>query len=375
MPDSGSGTGVPVPGGGVPPAVPWAVADLPECQAVSLPRYVKLVGYDECAFYGVRTDTTPTRCREIWVQAERDLVARYLLEAQEELEPILHYPLCRKWITDERHHYTLPVRARWGKIIAAGVRAASTIQLGAGVNHATDPAIVGPLATTVTDASEIHVYYPATLSDEAIEIVPSKVVLSGGAVTLSIPRCRMVAPSVMDNPRTGLDYDDLGNFLATVDVLRVYNDPSTQGTLHYPSSCGCGSFSCPTCSERTQAACLYVAHGELGVLRALPGSYASGAWTVAASCCTGRPEYVTLNYLAGTAVTRQAEDTIIRLAHSKMPEEPCACEVVRYVWERDRKTPEVMTRERINCPFGLSDGAWTAYKFAQAMRLVRGGLL
>jgi len=58
-----------------------------------------------------------------------------------------------------------------------------------------------------------------------------------------------------------------------------------------------------------------------------------------------------------------------------MPEEPCGCEVAQRLWRRDRHVPEVLTRERINCPYGLSDGAWQAWRFTQSMKLVRGRVL
>jgi len=58
-----------------------------------------------------------------------------------------------------------------------------------------------------------------------------------------------------------------------------------------------------------------------------------------------------------------------------MPKEPCACDIVQYYWERDRNMPEAFTRERANCPFGMSDGAWIAWRFAQTLKTVRGGVL
>ena len=79
-----------------------------------------------------------------------------------------------------------------------------------------------------------------------------------------------------------------------------------------------------------------------------------------------------LNYLSGMDPTSpQAEDAIIRLAHSKMPEEPCGCSVAQRLWKRDRSVPSLLTAERLNCPFGLSDGAWIAWKFAMALKKYR----
>ncbi len=342
-----------------------------EDSAVTLPRYAQMIHYTECSFFGVVRDTTPARCRSIWVKTERDLIRKYLAEAQEELEQVINYPLAPTWITDEQHRYSFPVLTRWGLVIEAGVRGKTTISADEAVNHAADPAVIGPVATTVTDEDEIKVYYPASLVEDEIEIHPSDIDISGGNVTIYVPKCRMVHPDVVDNPRAGIDYADNSNFLALVDVARVYNDPSTQGELVYPH----GTTGC-SCGDETRDACIYVRNGRIGELDLLRATYSGGAWSAASSSCFCTPSNVRVNYRAGMdPLTRQAEDAIVRLAHSKMPEEPCACEPVRGLWERDRNVPEVFTRERLNCPFGLSDGAWTAWTFAQRMKLRRGGVL
>jgi hypothetical protein len=167
----------------------WVEDDLPECMAVSLAQYVHIASTNERAFWGVFTPTmTQSECRDIWIQSERDLIERYLLEAQDEIEQILRYPMCTKWYTTERHPMTCPVMTKWGHVTAGGVRAMSTISSPEPVNHAADPAVVGGIATTLTDPDEVHVYYPSSVADEAIEITPSRVLISGGMLTIYIPR-------------------------------------------------------------------------------------------------------------------------------------------------------------------------------------------
>ncbi len=377
MPSFGGGTGQAITTIPCAPPTSWTVSHLPDCRAVTAARYARILGYYECSYFGVRRAGAPESCRSIWVLRERDMVERYLAEAQEEIEQQTVYPLCVRWF-EEDHYFTVPLRTNWGKVIAGGVRALQAIAENTAVDHSTDPAVIGPLGTTVTDTSEVKVYYPSTESDEPYEIEPSRMTLAGGLLTIWIPRCRMVHPDYMDNARTGVDYTVLTNFLASVDVMRVYNDTSTNGTLIWPHACdNCTDCTCPTCSEYTQDACLYVKNGETGAVDLLPGTYANGVWTATTSgsgCCCGPAERARVYYMAGMQdVTRQAEDAVIRLAHAKMPEEPCACELVKLLWARDRNVPEVLTRERINCRFGLSDGAWMAWQFAQALRLVRGG--
>ncbi len=380
MPDSGSGTGTAIIPALCPADPPWTTADLPDCQAVSLARYCEILNIDECGFWGVYYDGQPANCRTLWIKPERDMIQRQLLEAQEEIQEVTRYPLTACWIQGDRQPYKFPLLARWNKVIQGGVPAMAYIDDDAVVDHSSDPAVVGPIATSITDSSEVRVYFAASLTNDMVEITPSRIVLTGGLLTLYIPRCRMVHPDNWNNTRQGLDYTDLTNFCSVVDVMRVYNDPSTHATMVWPHVCttsgGVSGCTCPSCSEYTQDACILVQHGRIGKLGILPGTYSDGSWTRQTSSCCGTPDYVELNYQAGMVpITRQAEDSVIRLAHSKMPNEPCACEMVRYYWERDRNVPEVFTRERLNCPFGMADGAWIAWRFASTLKTVRGGVL
>ena len=362
MPDSGSGTGIPVPSTcNAPTTIPDA---LPR-SCVSLARYAKLIGYNECSLFGINNGQE-TDCYRIMSEFDRDNIAYYLAEALEEIERITRYPLCPTWFEDETHDFTRPVLANWHKVISGGVRATSVIVEDQAISYATEPACIGPIATTVTDPDEIKVYYPN--SDREIE--PSSVTIAGGFVTIYVPRCRLVNPDYFDNPGGGWDYNDLSYFTATVDVTRVYNDPSVNAELVWPH----GKTGNCSCAEATQNACISVKDGETGELGILPGTYSGGSWSASGwNCYSCRPQKMRLNYYAGAlSLSLTAENAIIRLAHTKMPHEPCSgCDYTAAVWGRDRAVPDVITRERANNPFGLMDGAWIAYKFAQQIRKVR----
>jgi hypothetical protein len=322
----------------------------------------------ECSFFGVRDDSNPELgCRTIWTKQQRDEVARYLSEAQFEIEQQVNFPLNPRWFTDEQHPYLCSVQTYWGYVIEAGVRAETDIELGATVDHTNDPAEV-VVATSVTNEDEIHVFHP----DTDLEINPSSITISGGNATILIPRCRMVAPEFAENPPEGWDYSDLTKFDSEVDVKRVYNDPSTNAQLVWPRGCS----GCATCTEQTQTACMYLRNAKAGVFDVHPSRFVDGSWirpNRSSFCCRSHPQLVRLNYRAGlNPTTLQAEDAIIRLAHSKMPAELCGCETFTRIWRRDRFVPEVLTRERYSVPWGLSDGAWISWKFALSMRLVRG---
>jgi hypothetical protein len=346
--------------------------------AVRLARYAQMAGFSECAFWGVfdATDPQNSACRPIQSLSERAMIARYLAEAQDEIEMVTGYPLSARWFTDELE-YSPIVHAKRHKLIEIGVMAVDDVSLGAAVSHATDPAVVGPVATTVTDATEIHVYHPGT----DVEIDPSAIVIAAGNVTISIPRCRLVSDP--DNPDNGWDYTDIPPsattpFESTVDIKRVYNDDTTQGLFIWPhqtgEGCTCGC--CAVCDEYTHEACAYLRNNESGAIDLLYAHLIGSVWTASCPCACTLPQLVQVNYRAGlTTITKQAEDAVIRLAHSKMPKPPCGCGPLMEMWARDRNTPDVLTSERENCPFGMSDGAWIAYKFACAMRVFRLGML
>lgn len=354
--------------------------------AIGLARYAQRIQYGACAFFGVFRSDAPYegQCRNIWSQIQRDAIEYALAEAQEEIEAQLGYFLSGRYVVgslaaqpdgDDRYvddqAYSNPLSARYPKVIEAGVRAESVISSGAAVSHVTDPAVIGPLATSVTNSAEVKVFHPGT----DVEIPTTSVTLAGGNVTITISRCYMILLARQDNPPEGLDYTDLTNFESTVDVTRVYTDASVNADL--VAAHNCGDFCLAGgCSEFTQTACIYKVDGRLGILRVSPASYADGTWSGASGGCCRATSRARLNYRAGLAsLNKQAEDTIIRLAHSKMPSEPCGCEVTQRLWRRDRHEPDVMTRERINCPFGMSDGAWIAWRFTQTMRQVRGSIL
>lgn len=351
--------------------------------AVKLARYAQLAQYAEDQFFGVDNPATQqAACKPIWTHEMRSMIAKYLAEAQEEIEQVTGYPLFPRWIIDEQQYYSFPVHARWGKVITGGFRNTAMIQASAAVSHATDPAVVGPFATTVTDEDEIAVFHPGT----EIEIYPSSITLAGGFVTVYIPRARLVAADSQDNPADGWTYSDIPPsgttpFESTVDLVRVYNDPSIQGGLIWPhrvsAGCDCDcTYCCGNCSEYSVNGCIYVRNGEIGTVDVLDAAYSAvtGLWTATCpTCYCEDPTFLRLNYRAGlTPLTKQAEDAVIRLAHSKMPQPPCGCGTIQEMWTRDRNVPDVLTAERENCPFGMSDGAWTAWRFANAMMLKRG---
>lgn len=335
---------------------------------ISLARYAVLTGYSECALNGVNHPSeVHGDCENpIWSQYQRDTLLYYFSEAQLEIEQVTGYPLCPTYFELEQHPYRFPVHADWTKLLAAGQRATTVLSAGEVLNHATDPVVIGPIATTVTDPLEIKIFHPGSER----EIEPSLVTIAGGNVTIEVPRCRLVDPAIQIL-QGGLEYADDSNFIATVDVQRVYTDTTVNADLvwlHQDTAGACPRCGCLTCGEHTETACLVIHNPETGAMGALRADYSS-LWTpTCGRCYNRRPDVVRLYYLAGLQTRNlQAENAVLRLAHAKMPSSICGCDVLRSMWERDTHIPEVLTSERENCPFGLSDGAWIAWRFANAV--------
>lgn len=351
--------------------------------AVKLARYFQILGIPEDQGFGINNPATLQElCHNIWTLDERQRIARYLAEAQTEIEQVTKFPLTPRWIVDEFKYYSYPVHASWTKIIEAGFRNTSTISAGASPSYVTDPCVI-VVATTVTDTDEIAVFHPGT----TVEIYPSSITIAGGNATILIPRARMVKLSMQNNDASGLSYTVVPPaagtaFEATVDVKRVYNDTSTQGGLYWHhrdsgGSCDCDcSWCCATCGDYTENACIYIRNPETGALDLLPATFGENTLVWSASCSTcycSAPDSVRLNYRAGLdPITEQVEDAIIRLAHSKMPQSPCGCGVANEYWKRDREIPTYISTEREMCPFGKSEGAWFAWRQANAIKFQPG---
>ena len=354
--------------------VPAQGLQVPEDSVVTMAAYARHIQACECGFFGVVNGpecTYDNGCSNIWTMDQRDWVQYYLAEAQYEIEEVIKYNIGQRWVVDEEHSYSNPIITTLGYVVSGGVETTADLYLSQAASHATDPVVIGPLVTTVTDVNAIQVYHPG--SD--IRIVPSKIAISGGSVTITIPRCRMVKPSLCDNSTAGLSYTDTNNFSATVDIKHIYNTNTTPATLVYRS--------CQTsteCTDTETTACIYVHDATLGIVSVVPNYITS---------LCGSMDRVKLSYLSGrlfanekgylTRWGRQAQDTIIRLAHAKMPHAPCACDAATQMWTRDREiiVDGFGRSVRGISPFGPEEGAWAAYTFCSApgMELVRGAIL
>lgn len=386
MPLIGSGTGTPV----TPPIAFFEVYDqqeelvtTPNC-AVSLSRYAKLINYEEAAFWGVVWENQALRgCDPLWSEYQRMTIANALAEAQQEMEQVVGYPLCPTYISgtyadsprwfDQQRLKSSRLITRYPRILAAGSRAVTVIEADAAIDYGLTQGlgVIGPVATAAIVASEIKIFYPG--SDRLI--TPSKITIAAGNVTIEIPRFRMVKQEFLNEGDEYIRYENINFFLSTVDVKRIYTDTTVQAELVQPN---CRNNSCVNgCYECTNTACMYVRDPFLGIVDVSPAVWDidSGLWKNR-SVCAGNHQLVRLNYLAGVrTLDLQAEMAIIRLAHSKMGKPPCQCDKTNQMWQKDYDITGAVTRERVNCRFGLSNGAWNAWKWALDMKAIRASVL
>jgi len=338
--------------------------------AVTLEYYAWLIGYSECAMFGVFNPDSyvDDACRDIWTLDQRNYLLRYFTEAQEELENETKRLFMPTWITGNYYdtgnerltdlqtyrrgvYYT-----KWNNVLKLGKKVETVLGENVIVDYTVDPAVIGVTIdpTKTYDINFIKVLYGGT----KLEVNPSNIIYAGDKMVISIPRCRIVAYDRRDNPSSGLQYTDITNFAETVDVI-YYETVNEDSLVIARSNCTC------ELSEETE--CLEFVTRGLNTVRAVEACFTP-------CLCEQREIYAGLHYLAGEIKpTVQQMDMIIRLAHSKMPDEPCGCDISQRLWKRDRNIPELLTAERLQCPFGINDGAWIAYKWAQSMKKLRIG--
>lgn len=214
-------------------------------------------GFNQVTGNGIDALLT-NKSAKFFVQPERDNIARALAQA---IEQGVHYTRfyprpawlsCQLAIDPRRYVNRQTLITEFGYVKAIGKRAVTLIEAGATVTYSdtngdgvTDLATI-TVSTTVTAADELHVFFTAADSlagaaDERWRIEPLRVSISGGTATITGHRALFVKPSVWRVPYTPPAYSDasknsaspqnVADFVTTVDVYRVYADPTAAVTL------------------------------------------------------------------------------------------------------------------------------------------------
>lgn len=372
-------------------------------------------------------------CEKVWLQypwqyadsIAREEVAQAIAQAEYDLITLLGYSPLPQWIAGEVKRISPPwdvaaiggsvlmtpagryksVQANYGHIISGGVRQVDCSELGS----VTIPSVQAQwfdfdgdlyfeileitLPYTRTDTNEIRVYFEDESGNDEWEIKPLRsVVCDGVTCTIQIDRHLLVRP-VLWEAIGAAQIDGMvdANFNQTLEVCRVYNDPSQQAQLQWeriPGECNCGSTSCAMCAWTVQWACLQTRDPKLGFLTYQPATWNATTlqYDYTQSSVTRQPERVRLWYRAGWQGTRvnrpmvqmdvDFERMITLYSICLLDRKVCTCSNVEAFYERyteDRalqgEASYKMSNRDLNCPWGTKTGAIMAYQQAERKAL------
>jgi len=388
-----------------------------------LDRWFEIVGVNPLhANQLVSSTLLPTTvCGEVFFQyawqhsdrVGREDIAMAIQSAEGDISAEVGYNLIPDWTIQERLGYPLPalagvyniygtnprgmlksVELPRGHIISGGIRASSLIQTGAAVvrtDEDTDTfaeTCTVTVPTTVTDENEIHLYYPAKNGAPAWEIRPISVTLSGGNAIITFKVWQIAAANQLDaiNPEP-LDAHDAASFETTVDIYRIYNDPSTQVQFLWENdswlNC-CGT--CVACQLSTQAGCFHLRDARLGFAVPSPASWSAAdeEFTELEWSACREPDQVRFWYYSGfrdmslarpnVEMARYWEYAVAYLAASKLDRPVCGCSNVQQFIEKWRQDVMIykddgatinITSEMLGNRIGTSMGAIYAWKAIQ----------
>lgn len=397
---------------------------------LSLDRWAEIVGINPLNFNQLSSPSLfPNNvCGDIFFQSDwqhadrlgRDTIAMAIQQAEKEIAAEAGFNLLPDWTVQERLTYPQPaipgvfgnalnprymlksVELARGHVISGGLRTKAVIQAGAAVvrsdldvdSYAETCTVT--VATSVTDINEIRVYYPAKNGDDGWEIRPITVSISGGNAIIQFKAWQIPAANQMDALNAQpLNAHSPASYETTVDVYRVYNDPSTQVQLMWENcddgGC-CGT--CAACQFGTQAGCFHLRDARLGLAVPSPGSWDSSDSTFDFeewSACR-EPDQVRFWYISGfqdmsldaprVKMAPYWEYAVAYYACSKFERPVCGCSNVNQFVEKWRTDVSytsqgsgsfVNTPEQLANRLGTSMGAIYAWKriHQNGMRIIK----
>lgn len=301
-------------------------------------------------------------------------------------------------------------------IQAMGVEQLTPIQLDAPLTPSdvfgtgfADTFTIGPIATAVTDPSEIAVYVSAAdrFDDSDVgdrwRIEPVQVSVSGGNVTITGRRWLIVRPILYEAPSlNALNPANAANFVTTLDVYQrttngdgVTTDDS-QATLIYESG-DCGGWGAGWCCNGTSGstdpgsvgyvvARAGIRDRTLGLITPAAAAYNSATLTWSSGCCYADPDRVVLRYLAGYPLERgqmakRWQQVVTMLAAAEVKRRIVACRETNerlHDLQMDMALQATETeryqrsQKDMDNPFGTRLGHIQAWKMASDYILRRG---
>lgn len=329
------------------------------------------------------------------------------------------------------YDYTAPIDAsgRWQSVAlrneqhiqALGVETLTTIAAASALVYSDadgdglqETWTLGPVATTVTDVSEIAVYFNAADRwdgsgvSERWRITPVNVRIAGGFVTVTGKRWQVVKPVLYEGAALQtIDPAVAGNFAASLDLMQRWCNPdgttatTSQGVLIWetePEDCACCGCSAATTSSSHDPAAWAEAVARVGerdfrLGLVIPGqavyNATTGVWSaVDWSQCT-QPDRVLIRSYAGYPLQSSGQmdaewaRTVARLAAAELAAPICGCDIANkelYRWQFDLARTAgnndeaygAISAEVLNNPLGTRRGQVEAWKRICAEHQPRG---
>lgn len=344
----------------------------------TLDQYRRRFNVPPWAFNGVENPAETRRgCDHYWTQWERDDLAQALSDAEELLAGTLGFYLGARYVVDYDRPWNNPLKLQHGHVLGAGVRARIEVTPSAS-DFTTDPAtITVPSASFSGGTSEVVVVE----DDTGLTIEHDEITTSGTDYVIHISQYKLLNWTVLEDQSETIDYNaafPAASWLKLADltVYRQYRDTDTQASIVFGPRCNCWCAG-DACTGSTSTGCVFVLNRDIGLVRINRATLSDGTWSCdnSAVCGCYEGDRATVYYEAGTDDIPGWEQAVFRLAHARMGEQPCGCALQERQWRLDRNVPPVLTAERLNCPWGLEQGAWAAYSWATYQMLGEGFML
>lgn len=427
MSTSGSGSMTPISTGG---PVSGAILQPLPYTSLSIWRYARIMGINPLHFAGAHTASLGRQvyysggCDDIWYKYDwqaADKVSHMQLAiqiatAEAQIANFLGSFVAPRWVNEEAHVYPRPYRAayygtgratrdlkmiktRYGELISIGRR--STVLIGTAITSGSSLQYIDndgdgfaelarvSVPTTLTDVSQIKVYYPGFGADPRWEIRDAiKKEIASGYFVAYFHSWNLIAPELYDQPpvdgdRPPIDVGTTANFLTTVEVYREFSDNTLPGVTFYWSNYG-DCLDTP-CQDSAQGGCAQIKDARRGIVSPYPASYdsSSGAWVAEGWSEGHEPDRLTISYQAGfrSSTFLAGFDTepldgnlaqaVAYLATARLERPLCGCSNVEALAQRLMSdTSEVWSdrrfivfgRDAADCPFGSKVGEIMAWR-------------
>lgn len=338
----------------------------------------------------------------------RESMAQALRQAEDTVTNHLRYMFLPQWLEEDHllpdyyrtelhsyynaRHQSKSINTKFGYVTEVGRKVSTLINTPAIVwqdvdgDGFTETAQV-TVATTVTNTDEIKVYYPGKSGDDTFEIRPlTSVTIAGGNAIITFPRYLVALQELLEapigqDPHIIINALDDANYLAEVDVYRVYTDTTEQGLFYYEDDQNCTSVPCSLASD---AACFTVRDDRLGILAYRRADYSGGVW--AAAEYAGIPSKLRVYYRSGwrdpfnpstTKTDGSLERMVVFYALSLLDTKLSGCDNTRNIWQYMTKDMAqsigderfTLSWNALDNPLGTTRVALQLWKYIQPRRL------